>query len=244
MNERNVEIATEDGTLPAFAAHPEGEGAWPAVILYMDAPGVREELRNFTRRIAGEGYFCLLPDLYYRLGTLRFDIKNRDEEMNRQIRNARNSLTNAAVMRDTGSMLAFLDADPSVKAGPKGCIGYCQSGRFIVTAAGSFPDQFAALASLYGIQIVTDEEDSPHLLADRIGDGELYLGFAEIDPLVPENVIPDLKAALDANGVAYTLEVHPGTRHGFCFPERPVYDEKAAEVVWGKVFDLYRRRLG
>jgi len=30
----------------------------------MDARGVREEMRNMARRIAKQGYFCLLPDLY------------------------------------------------------------------------------------------------------------------------------------------------------------------------------------
>ena len=45
----------------------------------MDAPGIREELRNLARRIAKRGYFCLLPDMYYRIGTLRFDFVRRAE---------------------------------------------------------------------------------------------------------------------------------------------------------------------
>lgn len=68
---QETEITTADGITPAFYAHPDGDGPFPAVILYMDAPGIREELRNFTRRIAEQGYFCLLPDMYYRLGTTR-----------------------------------------------------------------------------------------------------------------------------------------------------------------------------
>ena len=47
----------------------------------MDAPGIREELRNMARRIARHGYFCLLPDMYYRLGHLRFDVHRRDDAM-------------------------------------------------------------------------------------------------------------------------------------------------------------------
>ena len=63
------------------------------IILYMDAPGFREELRNMARRIAKHGYFCLLPDLYYRLGTLRFDIPRRNDAMSVVIRGAMLSLT-------------------------------------------------------------------------------------------------------------------------------------------------------
>jgi hypothetical protein len=42
--------------------------------------------------------------------------------------------------------------------------------------------------SLYGVGIVTDAENSPHLLIDRIK-GEMYFGFAETDEHVPANVI-------------------------------------------------------
>lgn len=242
MMEHHIEIETQDGTMPAFTAHPDEEGDYPAIILYFDAPGVREELRNFIRRIAGEGYFAMMPDLYYRFGKLRFDISKRTEAMSEMIRLARNSLTNAEVMEDTQHMLAYLDANPRVRSGAKGCIGYCQSGRLIVTAAATYPEHFAASAALYGVQMVTDEPDSPHLFANQIK-GELYLGFAEEDPYVPDNVIPDLRAALDKHGVSYQSDVYPGTHHGFCFPERAVYKEDAAEEVWEKVFEMYHRIL-
>ena len=49
--------------------------------------------------------------------------------------------------------------------------------------------------SLYGVGIVTNAEDSPHLLIDRIK-GEMYFGFAETDEHVPANVIPTLKSGL------------------------------------------------
>ncbi len=61
---------------------------YPAIILYMDAPGFRDELRQMGKRIAKHGYFCLVPDLYYRLGTLRFDIPRRNDAMSVVIRGA------------------------------------------------------------------------------------------------------------------------------------------------------------
>lgn len=240
MIEYHANVATADGEMECFAAHPDGPGPFPAVILYMDAPGIREELRDFTRRIAAQGYFCLLPDMYYRLGRLRFDLSKGEEELQKMFA-AGGSLNIPGVMSDTEAMLGYLDGNP-VASGPIGCLGYCMSGQYVVAAAGHFPDQFAAVASLYGVGIVTDRDDSPHLLADRMK-AELYLGFAEEDPYVQDNVIPDLKAALDTHRVSYTLQVHPGTEHGFCFPGRPAYVEPAAEKVWDIVFELYERRL-
>ena len=228
--------------MEGFVVHPEGEGPFPAVILYMDAPGIREELRDFSRRIATQGYYVLLPDMYYRLGRLRFDLAGGDEERKRMFV-AMESLSNELVMRDTRGMLSFLEDQPQAAPGPKGCIGYCMSGQYVVSAAGSFPEDFGAAASLYGVGIVTDAQDSPHLLADRTR-AELYLGFAETDPWVPDNVVPDLLAALDKHEVPYRIDTWPGTEHGFCFPERDAYVKDAAERVWERVFDLYARRLG
>src|SRR5690348_1625734 len=73
VTEFQLDVETPDGKMNSFAAHPDEGGPFPAVILYMDAPGIREELRDFARRIASQGYFCLLPDMYYRNGVLRFD---------------------------------------------------------------------------------------------------------------------------------------------------------------------------
>src|ERR1044072_6138326 len=72
MIEKDVVITTKYGRMPSFAVCPDGPGQYPGIIFYMDAPGIREELRNMARRIARHGYFCLLPDMYYRLGHLCF----------------------------------------------------------------------------------------------------------------------------------------------------------------------------
>ncbi len=247
MAEKEFDIATPDGVMPTFAAWPDpdehGPGPYPVVVMYMDAPGIREELYDFARRIAGQGYYAVLPDLYYRLGLIRFDLARRTEKMGEMIFAAWHGLTNAGVASDTGAILAALGDEEAASDGPMGSVGYCMSGAFITTVAGRFPDRFAANVSLYGVWIVTEHEDSPHLLAPRI-EGEMYYAFAEHDHWVPDNVIPDLTAALDAAGVSHEIETYPGTEHGFAFPQREVYHEPSAEIVWGKMFDLYARVLG
>ena len=116
------------------------------------------------------------------------------------------------------------------------------SGRYITSVAARFPTRIAAAASLYGVGIVTDAPDSPHLLLDKVK-GELYYGFAETDAHVPDRVIPDLRAALEKVGTRYEIETLPGTQHGFCFAERQTYAPVAAEASWAKVFSLWERNL-
>jgi carboxymethylenebutenolidase len=242
MYEQDVVVTTKHGRMPAFVAAPSEGGPYPPIIFYMDAPGTREELRNMARRIARHGYVCILPDMYYRLGTILFDLPRRDDAMSGVVRAAMNSLTNALVTDDTAAMLGWLDAQDRVRPGPVGCVGYCMSGQYITTVSARFPHRMAAAASLYGVKIVTDQPDSPHLLVDRIK-GELYYAFAEHDAAVPEHVIPDLRAALARTDVKHTIKVFPATQHGFAFPERAVYETVAAEQTWADMFAMWDRRL-
>jgi len=68
MLEREETITTRDGAMDCFICQPEEGGPHPAVILYMDAPGIREELRDMARRLGTVGYYVILPNLYYRVG--------------------------------------------------------------------------------------------------------------------------------------------------------------------------------
>lgn len=241
MAEFHVDVTTPDGRMNCFAAHPDEGGPFPAVILYMDAPGIREELRDFARRIAADGYFCLLPDMYYRMGQLRFDFSMDRDNAFKLVMATMATLSTERVMRDTAGMIDYLDGHQAVR-GPYGCVGYCMSGQYVVAAAGTYPEKIVATASLYGVGIVTDKPDSPHLLAERIR-GELYLGFAETDPWVSDDVIPTLTRALEDHDVAYECEIHPDTEHGFCFPQRPAYVKDRAEIAWRKMMAMFDRRL-
>lgn len=240
MPEYNIDVNTAAGEMDCFVALPQGKGPFPPVILYMDVPGIREELKDMTRHLAANGYLGVLPDLYYREGRVRFDLSKGNEELKKMFA-AGSKLTNAMITEDTRGILTYLaelkDADQSV-----GIIGFCMSGQFVLTAAGTFPEQIKGTASLYGTRMVTDKDDSPHKLISSLS-GELYLGFAEHDPYVEDFVIPTLKDDLDAAGVLYQLEVFADTEHGFCFPQRPAYARAAADKVWQDVFAMYQRTL-
>jgi len=240
--ETTLAIETPDGSMETFVAHPDGDGPFPAVVLYMDAPGIRGELHDFVRRIAAHGYYALVPDLYYRRGRIRLDMNapGARKEMFAHMR----SLSNGGVASDTRALLDALRSEPKAAEGPKGCIGYCMSGQFIMTVAGRFPEHFRASISCYGVAIVTDADDSPHELAGDVR-GELFFAFAEKDEYVPDETIEVLRNTLEQHGVEHQLEIYPGTEHGFCFPERTwCYAEPAAEDVWRRTFEMFGRQLG
>ena len=58
-----------------------------------------------------------------------------------------------------------------------------------------------------------------------------------------EHIPGELKQTIDKVDAKYELKVFPGTHHGFCFPERAVYDTLAAEETWSKIFAMWDRRV-
>lgn len=242
MHERFVDVTSKHGVIPSFFVAPEGEGQHPAIVLYMDAPGIREELRNIARRIAKQGYVCVLPDLYHRYGCLRFDLSRRHDAMSQVIRAAYLNLSDENINEDTAGVIGFLEAQPEVRPGKIGSIGFCMSGRFATTTARQFPERFACAASLYGTRLVTDEEHSPHLQLAGIK-AEMYYGFGDLDQTTPPAYIETFTAALQQGGLNYTMDIFKGVDHGYSFVERAMYDAHAAEASWNKVFDLFERNL-
>ena len=56
MIETILDIRTKDGAMESFICRPEREGPHPVVLFLMDAPGIREELRDMARRLATVSY--------------------------------------------------------------------------------------------------------------------------------------------------------------------------------------------
>lgn len=91
--------------------------------------------------------------------------------------------------------------------------------------------------------IVTDKDDSPHLLASRLR-GEIYFGLAELDRHSQPAMVETLTQALGACEVAHRIQVHKGVDHGYALPDRDIHDKAAFLRDWEYVFAMFRRRLG
>jgi carboxymethylenebutenolidase len=124
-----------------------------------------------------------------------------------------------------------------------GGIGYCMGGRHVLCAAASFPERFAACASLHGTALRSDQADSPHRLADRVR-GSVYCGFGEKDLHTPPRLVNAIANAFSHPRVHYDCLVHPQAEHGYALPDRDVFDKQAANRDWERIFAMFRRRLG
>jgi carboxymethylenebutenolidase len=246
MIEETLDIRTGDGAMETFVCRPERGGPFPAVFFLMDAPGIREELRDMARRLGTVGYCVLLPNLYYRAGRDTVygpSVLEEGSDEHKRMRAVRTKMTIPPVMEDVAAMLDFVDRQDDVKRGPVGCHGYCMSGPYALAAAARYPERVAAAASFYGTWLVSDAEESPHLTFAKAR-GELYIACAEHDKLAPLPMVEELRGLFERAGSPGEIELYPGVHHGFAFPQRWCYDKPAAERHWERLLALYRRRLG
>jgi carboxymethylenebutenolidase len=244
MIEQTLDIVTRDGAMETFIARPE-RGTHPHVFLLMDAPGIREELRDMARRLATVGYQVLLPNLYYRAGRDTIygpQVLEHGSPEHQRMRAVRTKMTIPPVMDDVAAMLAFVDGTGRASH-TVGVHGYCMSGPYALAAAARYPERISAAASFYGTWLVSEAEESPHRSLAK-AKGELYIACAEHDELAPLPMVEELRGLLQRAGTMGELELYKGVHHGFAFPQRKVYDKAAAERHWERLIALYRRRLG
>lgn len=247
MPRLDVTIPTRDGVCPASVFTPANiAGPWPAVIFFMDGLGYRPVMWEMGQRLADGGYLVLLPDLYYRFGSYAPMIPSQvfaDPKLRDELMKMVGSLDRDRKVSDAGAFIEFLSSRPDVKGTRYGSTGYCMGGNASLTAAGAFPDRFAAVASFHGGNLAAVQPDSPHHFVKNIT-GRVYVAGAIEDASFPEEQKIRLEQALTEAGVDHVVETYAGARHGFAVPDLPVYDPAAAERHWAALFKLFGETIG
>jgi carboxymethylenebutenolidase len=251
--EANVTVKTADGVCDAAFIHPT-TGSHPGVIIWPDAFGLRPSMREFGRRIAAEGFSVLVPNPFYRVGKApvfqdvsSFNFQNPADRA--KLQPLMGSITaSGAAEKDAVAFVAFLDAQPQVdKAKKIGTQGYCMGGPLVMRTAAAVPDRIGAVASFHGGGLVTNNPDSPHLLAPKIK-ARLYIGIAANDDKGQPDAKDRLREAFAAAKVQAEIEVY-GSLHGWCVPDMPlqngapIYNKPDAERAWAKLVALYKSAL-
>src|SRR5437588_809819 len=245
MQSSTIDIPTSDGVADAYLTQPSDGRPHPAVLLIMDAFGLRPRIEEMADRIAGHGYVVLAPNVFYRAGRAPLmpipDLTDPDARTSffQSLRPLLDQLSPEALARDGG---AYLDYLAEVAPGPVAITGYCMGGRVGWWIAAAHPDRVAALGIFHGGRVVTDAPDSPHLSASRLK-AELYLAHADDDPSMTAEQIEALDRALDEAGVPHRTEVYEGARHGYTMSDTAAYNEAAAERHFQELLALLERTL-
>ncbi len=245
MADKSVDIQTPHGVCDSYVSFPDTDAPFSAVLFYMDGIGIRPVLRQMADRIAANGFYVLLPNLFYRHGPApQINVAEILKPENRaKLMSVVLSVTPELIVSDAGVFLNFLAAQQEVSPNSRvGLTGYCMGGGMVMRTAAHYPERVAAAASFHGSRLVTDAPDSPHLLAGKIT-AELYFGHADQDQSMSLEDIARLNESLSAAGVRYQAELYTGAMHGFTMPDLPVYNEAACNKHWDRLLALFARTL-
>lgn len=241
-----IEVRTEDGICPTHVFTPDApKNDLPAIIMFMDAYGIRPAMFELGERLAAGGYCVALPDLYYRSGWTAADavglfaIKEKREFWTA---NVLPTISAPNIMRDMRAWISYLQSRADVREGGIGTTGYCLGGRLSLTAAGTFPDDVVAAASYHGGGLATDSPESPHRLAPKMK-ARIYVAGAKDDRGFDDAQKQRLEDALTAAHVEHKIETYDA-HHGWVPSDTAEHDEAATERHWVTTFELLDETFG
>ena len=216
MIEEHVVVETPEGDMSTFIVRPQSDDLLPTILFLMDAPGKREELHDMARRIAATGYYVMLPNLYYR-DVPSFTVHREDPVSARYMAQLMANLSNSMVARDAAVLLNYAANEVAADENSGWSNWLLHERPICVVGRGRNTEKVKATASIHGVKLALDTEDSPHKRAEDIA-AEVLVMAAEFDDWVDRPHFDRLVTALDDAGTNYNAEWIDGVHHGLFSP--------------------------
>ena len=230
----------DDVTISAYLARPDGVGPWPGIVMIHENPGLTEHRQDVTRRLAGEGYVVLTPNLFSRIGG-KPPVGKDDHERHRLLGP---SVRDDQVHGDLMHGYEFLLGRPEVQREHFGLIGFCMGGaKGLYTACHT--DVFRCFVDFYG----PVEQD-----AERYTIGRSLLPYVK-DLSCPiqfhsgsldQSCTPKEADALIAELAKHKKEAecyrYEGAEHGF-HGDGARHHPEAAKLAWARALEFLTRHL-
>jgi carboxymethylenebutenolidase len=214
------------GPVRAYAARPAGaKGELPAILVIHENRGLNAHIEDVARRAALAGYLALAPDGLSAAGGAPVD-----QEAARDLFGKTDP---AVIAADVLGGVPYLAAREDC-TGKIGTVGFCYGGGMALRCAVEHA-MVAAAVCFYG------SAPTPEQVAKL--KAPVLLHYAGNDARINDG-IDAFRDALDANAIAYSLNMYPGTQHGFHNDASAArYDATAATLAWDRTVAFFARHL-
>lgn len=227
-----IKVKTPDGEAQCAIIRPE-RGAFPCLVIWPDAMGLRPEMRQIATRIAAEGYQVILPNPFYRVADMEtaLTLKGKDRE-----KLYAPLAVSGSVELDASVFIAHvLNMIPDTKGGMVGTIGYGLGGNYALRTAAAEPRRVHALITLHaGNAMPTD--------AIRYMRANTFIAVAAEDDQRSPAYKETLRKAFTAANNPADVEVYAGTKQGFAVPG-PAFNAAQAEKATLKAVAFLRKHI-
>ncbi len=211
-----------DGVL----ARPEGEHAYPAVVLIQEWWGLEPHILDLCKKLAAEGFVVLAPDLYHG------EVADHPEEAERKMM----ALRMDAAIDEIAHAVAYLKVRPDVSPRKVGIVGFCMGGHLTWKAAERLGDHLQAIAPFYGGGYAPTKDEISQI------DAPVLAVWAENDGWIPTESREHIAHLLEETGRVHEVWVAPA-EHAFMNDTRPRYDEACAKIGFEKLTGWFHRHL-
>ena len=221
-----VEYAGTKGPVRAYVAKPaKSKKPLPGILIIHENRGLNAHIEDVARRAALAGYIAVAPD-----GLSVAGGAPTDQEKARDLFTATDRAT---IDNDIIAGIPYI-ASRNDGNGKIGAVGFCYGGGMALRCAAERAEVNAAVC-FYGSA----------LNAEQIAKvkAPLMMHYAGKDERINAG-IHDFRTALDAQAIAYSLHMYPGTQHGFHNDSSTArYDVAAAKLAWARTIALFDSTL-
>ncbi|MGH8109585.1 MAG: dienelactone hydrolase family protein [Arenimonas sp.] len=221
-----VTYAGTKGLVRAYVAKPaKAKKPLPGILIIHENRGLNAHIEDVARRAALAGYIAVAPDGLSVAGGAPVD-----QEKARDLFSATDRAT---IDNDIIVGIPYI-ANRSDGNGKIGAVGFCYGGGMAMRCAAERSEVNAAVC-FYGSA----------LNAEQIAKvkAPLMMHYAGKDERINAS-INEFRAALDVQGISYSLNMYPGTQHGFHNDSSTArYDVAAAKLAWARTIAFFEGAL-
>lgn len=233
-----VELPVSDGTtVPVYIARPSTLVPGPGMLVFQEAFGVNDHIRDVTERFARQGYVSASPVLFHRTDPDKDSVYADFNAIMPHI----SALTNDGQSADIQAAYDWLTTEG--KATSVGSVGYCMGGRTSFLANTFLP--LKASISYYGGGIAPSERKLFPPLLDRVPNlsGPALFFWGDKDA----NIGADQRNAIaEATKEAGKNAVHvlfTQADHAFFSDTRQNYEPTSAKLSWTLTLEFLKTYL-
>ena len=239
--ETTTDLEVDEGTMAVVTYGPADGAPRPAVVLVHDTFGLTRAALDTTKGLAEEGFAVAAADVFHRFGRMKTAPRESTLEEQRKLRAG---MTNDGHVADMNALVRHLQAQPYVRAGPVGIVGFCLGGRIAYLAA-SQGEGFGPAVLFYPTRLLEPDPavpGSPMPIASASGVKSPLLGFfPEMDSQNPPGNIANIRAALA--GTPAEIVVVEGADHGFAQPAHEHFHPEAGPQAWRRAVGFFMTHL-
>lgn len=223
--------AADGGQFSAYLAAPEGDKG-PGVVVIQEIFGVNKVMRDICDALAGQGYFAICPDLFWRQEP-GVDITDQTKAEWDKAFSLMQGFDIDKGVQDLATTLAHLRENPGC-SGKVGAVGFCLGGRLAYLMATR--TDVDCSVGYYGVSLETMLDEAGNIRKP------LMLHVAEKDKFSSPEARARIEAAL-GDLPKVTLHSYPGMDHAFARVGGEHYDAEAAELANRRTAEFFKSNL-